>query len=81
MTRPIPALEAERVVIRELTMDDLVSINDVLNEATGSEMPVGERQRWLQWTVLGYEMFDMLGTIPTAPIISPVSFEITARSP
>lgn len=60
MSRRIPALETERLVIRELTMDDLQSINDVLNEAFDSEVPTGERERWLQWTVLGYEMFAML---------------------
>ena len=41
-------------------MDDLDSINDVLNKAFGQEMPKSERQRWLQWTVLGYEMFAVL---------------------
>lgn len=61
MSRRIPALETDRLLIRELTMDDLESINNILNESFGSETPVGERQRWLQWTVLGYEMFDMLG--------------------
>lgn len=60
MVRRIPILETERLVIRELTLDDLVSINDVLNESFGSEVPVEERERWLQWTVLGYEMFAML---------------------
>ena len=60
MNRRIPALETERLIIRELTMDDLESINNVLNKSVGSEMPMGERQRWLQWTVLGYEMFARL---------------------
>ena len=60
MSRRIPALETERLIIRELTMDDLESINNVLNQCFGSETPVGERQRRLQWTVLGYEMFAML---------------------
>ena len=60
MIRRIPALETERLIIRELTMNDLGSINDVLNESFGSEVPMGERERWLQWTVLGYEMFAML---------------------
>ena len=60
MSRRIPALETERLLIRELTMDDLEAINNVLNASFGSEVPAGERQRWLQWTVLGYEMFAML---------------------
>ena len=61
MIRRIPALETERLIIRELTMDDLESINNVLNKSFGWEMPISERQGWLQWTVLGYEMFSMLG--------------------
>ena len=60
MVRRIPIIETERLIIRELTMDDLESINHVLNQAFGQEMPKNKRQRWLQWTVLGYEMFAML---------------------
>ena len=60
MSRRIPTLETERLIIRELTMDDLEAVNNVLNEAFASGTPMGERQRWLQWTVLGYEMFAML---------------------
>ena len=60
MNRRIPTLETERLVIRELTMDDLESINNVLNKAFAQEVSISERQCWLQWTVLGYEMFSML---------------------
>jgi len=60
MIRRIPALETDRLIIRELTMDDLEAINEVLNRSFGVETPIGERQRWLQWTVLGYEMFAAL---------------------
>jgi len=60
MDRRIPTLETERLIIRELTMDDLDSVSNVLNKSFGWEMPLAERQRWLQWTVLGYEMFAML---------------------
>jgi len=61
MTRRIPTLETERLLIRELTMDDLAAINDVLNQSFVQEMTNDERQRWLKWTVLGYEMFSKLG--------------------
>jgi [ribosomal protein S5]-alanine N-acetyltransferase len=61
MNRRIPTLETERLIIRELTMDDLESMNNVLNRSFGWEIQMAERQRWLQWTVLGYEMFSMLG--------------------
>lgn len=60
MSRRIPALETDRLIIRELTMGDLESINNVLNESFGSKTPLDERKRWLEWTVLGYEMFAML---------------------
>ena len=60
MTRRIPTLKTEHLIIRELTMDDLKSITNVLNKSFARETPIGERQRWLQWTVLGYEMFSML---------------------
>jgi RimJ/RimL family protein N-acetyltransferase len=60
MSRRIPRLETERLIIRELAMDDLEAINDVLNHCFGTGMLKDERQRWLEWTVLGYEMFAML---------------------
>jgi RimJ/RimL family protein N-acetyltransferase len=61
VSRRIPSLETERLIIRELTMADLEAINHVLNQAFGSAMPLSDHQRWLQWTVLGYEMFAALG--------------------
>jgi [ribosomal protein S5]-alanine N-acetyltransferase len=61
MDRRIPTLETERLIIHELTMDDLEAIHNVLNKSFGWDVPLPERQRWLQWTVLGYEMFAMLG--------------------
>lgn len=60
MIRRIPPLETERLIIRELTMDDLEPINNVLNRAFGGETSLNERQSWLHWTVLGYEMFSIL---------------------
>lgn len=60
MNRRIPTLETERCLLRELTLQDLDRIHAVLNRAFGWEQPLAERQRWLQWTVLGYEMFAML---------------------
>jgi [ribosomal protein S5]-alanine N-acetyltransferase len=60
MSRRIPVLETGRLIIRELTMDDLDSTNNILNRANGSNVTLTERQAWLQWTVMGYEMFAML---------------------
>jgi RimJ/RimL family protein N-acetyltransferase len=41
-------------------MDDLESINNVLNRTFGRDVSIEGRKRWLEWTVLGYDMFDML---------------------
>ncbi len=60
MSRRIPTLETERLSIRELTMQDLDNIHQVLNRSFGGESLIEERQRWLQWTVLEYEMFAYL---------------------
>jgi RimJ/RimL family protein N-acetyltransferase len=57
VTRRIPTLETERLHIRELTMADLDLIHRILNDAFGAKTPLAARERWLQWTVLGYEMF------------------------
>jgi RimJ/RimL family protein N-acetyltransferase len=50
-------LETDRLRIRELTMADLDTIHRILNDAFATDMPLATRERWLQWTVLGYEMF------------------------
>jgi RimJ/RimL family protein N-acetyltransferase len=60
LTRRIPTLETERLRIRELTMVDLELIQRILNEAFDTATTLAARERWLQWTVLGYEMFAAL---------------------
>ncbi|GAB4580110.1 MAG: hypothetical protein Fur0022_28490 [Anaerolineales bacterium] len=60
MTRRIPPLETARLLIRELTLDDLEPIHHILNAAFSSDEPLEGRRRWLQWTVLGYSMFEAL---------------------
>ncbi|KAA3658401.1 MAG: N-acetyltransferase [Chloroflexi bacterium] len=60
MVRRIPILKTARLIIRELTMHDLEVFNNVVNQSHGSEISLDAHQRWLQWTVLGYEMFAML---------------------
>ncbi len=57
MTRRIPTLETERLIVRELSMDDLVDVNAVLDRVHGSDTSPEGRRPWLQWTVLGYDMF------------------------
>lgn len=60
MTRRIPPLETDRLLIRELTMEDLKPINRILNAAFSQDEPLEGRGRWLQWTVSGYRMFEVL---------------------
>lgn len=60
MAKRIPMLETDRLIIRELNMDDLEAFNRLVNQSVGSEISLDTHQRWLQWTVLGYEMFAML---------------------
>jgi len=60
MAKRIPMLETDRLIIRELNMDDLEAFNRIVNQSVGSEISLDTHQRWLQWTVLGYEMFAML---------------------
>ena len=64
MTRRIPILETERLLIRELTMDDLDDIHYVLNHAFCQNTAIAKREQWLEWTVLGYEMFSKLNQPP-----------------
>jgi RimJ/RimL family protein N-acetyltransferase len=56
----IPLLETERLIIRELTSDDLHAVHRILDAAFGTATVLAVRRRWLEWTALGYEMFAML---------------------
>ncbi len=58
----MPPLETARLLIRPFVIDDLDVIHRILDiEPHGVEFgtegvkSLGERKRWLQWTVLGYE--------------------------
>src|SRR5437870_6106595 len=66
----MPALQTERLLIRELEFDDLPAVHQLLDvdlaatdwgEAAGT---LGARQRWLEWTVLGYEQLAKLRQPP-----------------
>ncbi len=59
MTTRMPFLETERLLIRELTLDDLDAVHRVLNESFG-DGPLEQRRTWLQWTVLNYECLGRL---------------------
>ncbi|MDX1664680.1 MAG: GNAT family N-acetyltransferase [Candidatus Promineifilaceae bacterium] len=60
MPERIPPLETERLLIRELTMDDLPVLHAILNAAFDGDASLEARESWLQWTVRGYEMFAAL---------------------
>jgi len=60
-------LETERLLVRAFTMDDLAAIHHILDVeladadvgAEGMQAP-DARERWLRWTVLGYEQYATL---------------------
>jgi len=64
---PISPLDTERLLIRPFTMDDLAPIHQVLDVeladadiGTEGTQTLAARERWLQWTILGYEQFAAL---------------------
>jgi len=67
----MPTLETTRLQVRPFALDDLTIIHQILDVELG-EADVGasgattlrERERWLQWTILGYEQFAQLHQPP-----------------
>jgi len=67
----MPTLETTRLQIRPFTLDDLATIHQILDVELG-EANVGgteattlrERERWLKWTILGYEQLAQLHQPP-----------------
>jgi ribosomal-protein-alanine N-acetyltransferase len=58
----VPTLETDRLFIRPFTLEDLLYVHQLLDiELSAAEfgaegsMTLEDRQRWLQWTVLGYD--------------------------
>lgn len=71
MALHMPALTTERLTIRPLVMDDLDAIYRILDVEladahTGAEHAESkaDRERWLRWTVLGYEELARLYQLP-----------------
>ena len=67
----MPTLETPRLQVRPLTLDDLVTIHQILDVELGEAdvsateaTALRERERWLQWTILGYEQFAQLHQPP-----------------
>ncbi|NJR12974.1 GNAT family N-acetyltransferase [bacterium] len=48
---PITPITTERLIIRPFIASDFDAIHAVLNSAFG-EVPLAERRRWLQWSIL-----------------------------
>lgn len=55
----IPQTETERLIVRELAMDDLETFHAITNAGFG-ESPLEERRTWLEWTVRNYRALESL---------------------
>lgn len=60
-------LETARLTIRPLKISDLLSVHQILDHelrdaelGTEGHLSLEQRERWLQWTILGYEQFAKL---------------------
>jgi len=67
----MPTLETPRLQVRPFTLDDLATIYQILDVELGEAdvsateaTTLRERERWLQWTILGYEQFAQLHQPP-----------------
>jgi [ribosomal protein S5]-alanine N-acetyltransferase len=66
----MPALETERLLVREFGVDDLSAVHQLLDvdlAETDWREPIralGARRRWLEWTVLSYEQLPDLRQPP-----------------
>ena len=67
----MPVLETDRLVVRPFVVDDLPAVHDLLdvqlgNAEVGTEgaLSLAQRERWLRWTVEGYDGFAYLRQPP-----------------
>lgn len=58
----VPPLETDRLLIRPFTLENLDSLHQILDVelaqaefGTEGAKSLGEREQWLQWTILNYE--------------------------
>ncbi|MCC6895735.1 MAG: GNAT family N-acetyltransferase [Anaerolineae bacterium] len=49
----MPVLETQRLLVRPMTMDDLLPMHVAMNAGFGED-PLEERREWLEWTVRNY---------------------------
>lgn len=55
----IPQTETERLIVRELVMDDLETFHAISNAGFG-ESPLEERRTWLEWVTRNYRALENL---------------------
>ena len=61
----VPILKTERLLIREFTSEDLEAVHRLLDiELDGGLATIGQRRRWLEWTVLAYSELAALQQAP-----------------
>lgn len=60
----MPVLETGRLAVRPFVMDDLERVHALLDGAWGEETALAEREKWLRWTVAGYDALASLHQPP-----------------
>jgi RimJ/RimL family protein N-acetyltransferase len=61
----MPALETERLLVRQFEVADLEACHQLLDiEAWQSGRTIAQRETWLRWTILSYEMLADLRQPP-----------------
>lgn len=55
----MPVLETQRLLVRPMTMDDLLPMHAAMNAGFGED-PLEERREWLEWTVRNYVALERL---------------------
>jgi len=64
MPTSMPVLETPRLVVRPFVIDDLERVHALLDAAWDEQTPLAEREKWLRWTVAGYEALASLNQPP-----------------
>jgi [ribosomal protein S5]-alanine N-acetyltransferase len=60
----MPAVETDRLRIREFSAEDLQAVHRLLDVELGAALTLEERVRWLDWTILSYEQLAQLRQPP-----------------
>lgn len=62
-------IETTRLIIRPFSMEDLQDVHNILDMEQGDFgtkgcMSLQQREKWLEWTILGYEQYAILNQPP-----------------